>query len=107
MISKLKGHSIVCGTTPMAIATIERLVRKRKDVVVIDDNKEELQEIRRRFKRVYVVEGKPTNELQLAEANVLSAANVVAALHDEVDREPGSVRRRRLHLGERPEGVRH
>ena len=54
MISKLKGHSIVCGTTQMAEAIIERLVRKRKDVVVVDDDKEKLDELRRRFKKVMV-----------------------------------------------------
>lgn len=85
MISKLTGHTIVCGTTQMAEAIIERLVRKRKEVVVIDNDSEKLEELRRRFKRIMVVEGSPTNELHLAKANVLSAAHLVAALPDEVD----------------------
>jgi voltage-gated potassium channel len=85
MISQLKGHSIVCGTTQMAEAIVERLVRKRKDVVVIDDDKEKLEALRRRFKKIFIVEGPATNELHLAQANVLSAAHVVAALSNEVD----------------------
>ena len=85
MISNLTGHTIVCGTTQMAEAIIERLVRKRKDVVVIDDDSKKLEELRRRFKKVMVVEGSPTNEMHLAKANILSAAHLVAALPNEVD----------------------
>ena len=52
MISKLKGHTIVCGTTQMAEVVIERLMRGRQDIVVIDDDKDNLERIRRRFGRV-------------------------------------------------------
>lgn len=85
MISKLKGHTIVCGTTPMAEVVIERLIRKRKDVVVIDDDVDKLEQVRRRFSRVKIVEGSPTDELCLAKGNLLKASNVVAALASEVD----------------------
>lgn len=85
MIAKLKGHSIVCGTSQMAEAIIERLIRRRKQVVVVDDDPQRLEALRRRFKKILVVEGPPTNELHLAQANVLSADHVVAALPNEVD----------------------
>lgn len=85
MISKLKGHTIVCGTTPLAEVIIARLTRKRKDVVVIDDDTKKLEHIRTRFGRVKTVEGKPTDELCLAKGNVLEASNVVAALPSEID----------------------
>lgn len=85
MIDKLKEHTIVCGTTQMAEAVVERLVRKRKDVVIIDDDLSRLEELRKRFRKVLVVEGSATNELFLAKAGVLSASHVVAALPDEVD----------------------
>lgn len=85
MIAKLKDHTIVCGTTQMAEVIIEQLVRKRKDVVVIDDDEQRLEDIRRRFRRVNVVKGVPTDELNLAKGNILEAAHVVAALPSEVD----------------------
>ena len=69
----------------MAEVVIDRLVRKRKDVVVIDDDKQRLEEIRHRLKSVKTVEGRPTDELQLAKCNLLEASNVVAALSSEVD----------------------
>lgn len=86
MISDLKGHVIVCGTTQMAEVVVERLVGARKDVVVVDADKEKLEQMRRRFKKkIMTVEGPATNELHLAQANILSADHVVAALSDEVD----------------------
>ena len=85
MISKLKDHVVVCGTEPMAAALIERLVRKRIPVVLVDDDEAQLEKLQRRFRRLHVVLGNPTNELILAEANVLSASVVVAARSSEVD----------------------
>ena len=84
-ISSLKGHTIICGASPMAEAVIDRLMKKRRDVVVIDESSERLQELRARWRRLLIVEGKATNELTLANANVLTAANVVAALPSEMD----------------------
>lgn len=85
MISKLHGHTIVCGTTPLAQVVIEKLARARQHVVVVDDNKEELELIRRRFGKVMTVEGSPTDELSLAKANVIQAKFVVAALPVDLD----------------------
>lgn len=85
MISKLKGHTIVCGTTPLAKVVIERLMRKRREVVVIDSDTDALDRIRKQFRRVKTVEGSATDELFLAKGNILDAANVVAALPSEVD----------------------
>jgi len=85
MISKLKGHTIVCGATPMAEVIIEKLMRQRKDVVVIDSDETKLEQLSRRFRRIKTVVGPPTDELVLAKANLLESANVVAALSSEVD----------------------
>ncbi len=85
MISKLNGHIIVCGSDPMAQVVVEGLSRKRKQVVVIDDNEEQLDKIRKRFRKVFIIEGKATNELTLSEANILNANYVVAAMESEVD----------------------
>jgi voltage-gated potassium channel len=85
MIASLKNHTIVCGSGPIAAAVIERLIRQRLQVVVIDDNEEHLVSLRKRFRRLLVVEGKGSDELQLAKANVLDARNVVAAMESELD----------------------
>ncbi len=85
MISKLRKHTIVCGTSPMAEVVIEKLMRQQKDVVVIDEDTARLEQLRRRFRQMKTVEGTPTDELILAKGNLLEAANVVAALPSEVD----------------------
>lgn len=85
MIAELQGHTIVCGTTNMARAVVERLIRKRVKVVVVDDNKEALEEIQRSYRKVQTIHGCPTNELVLARTNIVNAGAVVAALDNEVD----------------------
>ncbi len=42
MISKLKNHVIICGSDAMAQAVIEKVVRDKKPLVVVDDNRKEL-----------------------------------------------------------------
>lgn len=85
MVAQLKNHTIVCGSGLMAQAVIERLVGARQPVVVVSDNPEQIKQLRKRFRRLLIVEGKATDELTLAEANVLEAANVVAAMDSEID----------------------
>lgn len=85
MISQLENHTIVCGSGKMATAVIERLFEQDKDVVVISDDHEEISALRDQFSRILIVEAKPTDEMALAEANVLTAKHVVAATSSEVD----------------------
>lgn len=85
MIAQLKDHTVVCGSGLMAQAVIDRLMRKQMPLVVVDSNVEQLEMLRRRFRNLLLVEGKATNELTLAEANILEARHVVAALESEVD----------------------
>jgi voltage-gated potassium channel len=85
MISQLTGHTIVCGSGLMAQAVIERLLRKRKHVVLLDDNEVRIDELRKRYRKLLIVRGNATNELALAEANVMASGNVVACMEKEVD----------------------
>ncbi|MFT7643488.1 MAG: voltage-gated potassium channel [Pirellulaceae bacterium] len=85
MISQLTDHTIVCGSGLMAQAVIERLIRKRKHVVLLDDNESRIDELRKRYRKLLIVLGNATNELSLAEANVISASHVVACMEKEVD----------------------
>lgn len=85
MITELRGHTIVCGSGPIATAVIERMARQRLQIVVVDDDPVRLAALTKRFRRLLVVEGKGSDELQLAKANILHAANVVAAMDSELD----------------------
>jgi voltage-gated potassium channel len=85
MIEKLKGHTIVCGSGLMAQAVVERLMRKRTPVVVVDANLEQLNAMKRRFRNLITIDGDATSELVLAEAGLMSASHVVAALDSDVD----------------------
>jgi len=85
MIARLKNHTIVCGCGVMAEAVVERLVQKQIDIVVVGQNEERLEALRRRFRGLMVLEGDPTDELLLARANLLKSKNVVAALESDID----------------------
>ena len=85
MISHLKNHTIVCGSGDMAHIVIERLINQGKNVVLVDDNIEQIAHLRESFPDLLVVEGIATNELTLAEANILESKHVVAAMESEVD----------------------
>ena len=85
MIAAMKDHTIVCGTGLMAQAVVERLIRKRVPVVVIDSDNEQLTAMKEKFRRLQTICGSPTNELILAKANVLAAKHVVAATDSEVN----------------------
>lgn len=84
-IAAMKNHTIVCGTGLMALAVIERLLRKRADVVVIDKDEAKLAVLKKQYRRIEIVPGEPTNELVLAKANLLDAKNVVAATESDID----------------------
>lgn len=84
-IAAMKNHTIVCGTGLMALAVIERLLRKRVEVVVIDKDEDKLAALNKQYRRVETIHGEPTNELVLAKANVLDARNVVAATDSDIN----------------------
>jgi voltage-gated potassium channel len=84
-IAKLKDHTIVCGSGQMAQAVVDRLTRHEVSVVVLGDDQEQLDVLRRRYRNLLIVEGNPTNELALADANILAAKHVVAAMDSEMD----------------------
>ena len=85
MIESLKQHTIVCGSGPVAAAVIERLMRRRMPLVVVDDDQERLNALKKKHRGLLIVEGKGSDELQLAKANLLDASNVVAAMDSELD----------------------
>ncbi len=85
MASQLEHHSIICGSGELAQAVLERLVRKRQPVSLVDDDNQQISQIRQRYPRVPIVEDSPKDELVLANANLLQATSVVAATESEFD----------------------
>lgn len=85
MIASFKDHIIVCGSGLMAQAVVDRLARKRADIVVIDSDAQQLAEFKKKFRRVQTIEGDATSELNLARANILAAKHIVAAMESELD----------------------
>ena len=63
MIDKLKDHTIICGSGQMAQVVIERLMAKRIPLVLVDDQKEQTDALKRRFRNLLVVEANATSEL--------------------------------------------
>jgi len=85
MAARLKNHTIICGTGLISLVILDRLHRQKLPVVVVGDDRDEIEEIKRRFPDVPVIEGCPKSEITLADANVLRAKTVVATLDDEFD----------------------
>ena len=85
MAHSMSEHTIICGSSTMAKTVLEILVRKRADVVLIDSNTEELKLIRQRHPQLSVIESSAIDEITLANANVLEAQCVIAALDSDFD----------------------
>ncbi|MEZ6129483.1 MAG: potassium channel family protein [Planctomycetaceae bacterium] len=85
MIEAMKNHTIVCGSGLLGQAIVDRLMRKRADVVLITADSNQINTLGAKFKRLQIIEGNPASELNLAKANVLNAAFVVAATDSEVN----------------------
>lgn len=85
MSASFNNHTIVCGSDMMAQAVIQRLSQKGIPIVVVDDASDSLTHLRKRFPQVPVIETSAIDELSLADANVLAAKNLVAALPDDFD----------------------
>jgi len=85
MVAALKDHTIICGSGMMATAVLQELVQKGLPVVVLDDNAANLENIRRRYPRVPIIQATAVDELALSDAGVLVAKNVIAAMTSDFD----------------------
>jgi len=85
MAATLHDHTIVCGSNVMAQSIVERLTGNHKPVVVVTNNSEEAEVLRRRYRDLALIEDDPTNELSLASANILMASTVVTVLDNDFD----------------------
>lgn len=85
MAAAMSDHTIICGSGTMAKTTLDMLLRKQMDVVLIDDNEGHLKQIRLRYPNLSIIESSAIDEMALASANVLEAKYVVASLDSDFD----------------------
>jgi voltage-gated potassium channel len=82
-ISKLEGHTIVCGYGRNGSQAVTKLNNFKKSCVVIEKSPELLKEIKEQG--FMVVEGDATDDDSLIEAGVQSAENLITALPSDAD----------------------
>ncbi len=82
-IGKLKGHFIVCGGGKNGRYVIEELRRTKRNVVVVEKNRDRLQEFIDHG--VLALEGDATSDEVLREAGIAHAAGLVATLPEDRD----------------------
>lgn len=84
MIAAMKNHTVICGAGQMAILVIDQLSRQGTQLVLIDEDQDQLDTMKRRFRKLQTICGSPVNELVLARANILMAKHVVAATESDL-----------------------
>lgn len=82
-ISKLRGHTIVCGAGRTGLHVLGELRKVRESFVVIEGNHEIADLLR--ADGYAVIEGDATHDETLKEAGILSAARMVVSLTDDKD----------------------
>ncbi len=85
MVSKLRDHIVVCGGGVMARTVITGLIRQQKQVVAIMDQEDQIQMMKRIFPELLIIKSDPKCELSLADANILKANYLVAAMESDFD----------------------
>jgi voltage-gated potassium channel len=85
MAHSMSGHTIICGSGTMAKTVLEIMVRKQANVVMVDNDAEALKSIRLRHPDLAIIESSAIDEMALANANILEAQCVIAALDSDFD----------------------
>ena len=85
MAQSMTSHTIICGSGTMAQTVLAILIRKQPNVVLIDGDCERLKLIRSRHPNLAIIESSAIDEMALANANVLEADCVIAALDSDFD----------------------
>ena len=85
MIQSMSDHTIVCGGGVTALTIVRRLFAEKKPVVSVVTDEAEATQMKEFAPGLPVVVDDPKSEFALANANVLSAANLVAAADCDYD----------------------
>ncbi len=85
MAASFDHHTIICGSGTMALTVLEILSRQRTKIVLIDGDHEQTKSIRVRYPDLAIIESHAVDEMSLANANVMGADCVIAALDSDFD----------------------
>jgi len=85
MISRMKNHTVVCGGGLLARTVIDQILRDEKEVVAIIGCDDEIALMHRLYPDLLIVKGDPKSEMSLADANVVTADFLVAAVESDYD----------------------
>ena len=85
MAINMSEHTIICGSGTMARTVLDILLRKQTSVILIASDKEQLKDIRHRYPNLPIIESSAVDEVSLADANVMEANCLVAALDSDFD----------------------
>jgi voltage-gated potassium channel len=85
LISRLRGHFIVCGGGETGVTVLNELEKTHRASVLIDSSAARLNELQQRFKKLIFVEGDATDDRVLALARPGHAAGIISVLPDEKD----------------------
>lgn len=85
MISKLRDHVVVCGGGVMARTVIASLYQQKTNVVALVQEEEQLNQLQRLFPDLLAIHTDPKSELSMADANILNAKYLVAAMESDFD----------------------
>lgn len=82
-IDKLKQHFIVCGIGQVGLNIINELYTTDRNCVVITDNEERINRFQERFPDLLYIEGDPTDDTVLKQAEIERAIGIFAAMDDD------------------------
>ncbi len=85
MISKMKGHTIVCGLGRTGLAAIKELRKEKIPFVVIDKNEDRIEWVKDHFIDIMYIVGDATEDETLIKAGVKSASNLIVATPSDSD----------------------
>lgn len=84
-IYAMRNHYIVCGAGSTGIHVIKEMLSCEAPVVVIEQDEERIQALKKQFPDLLYLSGDANQEEILAEAQIREAKGLVAALHDDKD----------------------
>jgi voltage-gated potassium channel len=84
-ITKLEGHTILCGAGDTGTTVIEEFIRAKKQLVVIENNQELVDELELAYPKVYFLYGDATKDEILHEANIEKAIGLITTLSIDAD----------------------
>jgi voltage-gated potassium channel len=82
-IAALSGHIIVCGAGKTGINVIKEIYTTRRPCVVIEGDRERLQQLQEDYGDLFCLCGDATDEGVLEKAGIQNAAGLIATLSDD------------------------